>query len=109
VSLVASDGNYVRLHWRGHASMLERSLPSLEARLDPRRFFRANRQQIIQLDFVECRSAPASAVGCTRKFAVDRRWKSRVGRRGCSETASAPDRESLRPILLLPVMSAGHS
>jgi two-component system LytT family response regulator len=53
VCLLASDGNYIRVHWRGRAPMLARSLVSLEARLDPRHFFRANRHQIIHLDFVE--------------------------------------------------------
>ena len=32
--------------------MLGRALASLEQRLDPRRFFRANRRQIINLDFI---------------------------------------------------------
>jgi two-component system LytT family response regulator len=53
VPLLESDGNYVRVHWRGRSLMLARSLSSLEGRLDPRRFFRANRHQIIHLDFVE--------------------------------------------------------
>jgi two-component system LytT family response regulator len=53
VPLLESDGNYVRVHWRGGSPMLARSLSSLEGRLDPRRFFRANRHQIIHLDFVE--------------------------------------------------------
>jgi two-component system LytT family response regulator len=53
VPLLESDGNCVRVHWRGRSPMLARSLSSLEDRLDPRRFFRANRRQIIHLDFVE--------------------------------------------------------
>jgi len=53
VCLLASDGNYVRVHFSGRAPMLARSLVSLEPRLDPRRFFRTNRHQIIHLDFVE--------------------------------------------------------
>jgi two-component system LytT family response regulator len=53
VCLLSSEGNYVVVHWRGRTPMLARSLVTLEPRLDPRRFFRANRQQIIHLDFVE--------------------------------------------------------
>jgi two-component system, LytTR family, response regulator len=53
VSLLESEGNYVRLHWDGNRPLLSRSLLALEARLDPQRFFRANRQQILNLDFVQ--------------------------------------------------------
>jgi two-component system, LytTR family, response regulator len=53
VCLLAAEGNYVRVHTNGKAPMLARSLSSLEARLDPKRFFRANRHQIIHLDFVQ--------------------------------------------------------
>jgi two-component system LytT family response regulator len=53
VSLMLSEGNYVRLHWGKSRPLLARPLTSLEQRLDPARFFRANRQQIINLDFIE--------------------------------------------------------
>ena len=53
VSLMVSEGNYVRLHWGKARPLLARPLSSLEQRLDPGRFFRANRQQIINLDFIE--------------------------------------------------------
>jgi two-component system LytT family response regulator len=53
VRLFAADGNYVHVHWGARDLMLARSLATLEARLDARRFFRANRAQIIHLDFVE--------------------------------------------------------
>jgi two-component system LytT family response regulator len=33
--------------------LLGRPLASIERRLDPKRFFRANRQQVINLDFIE--------------------------------------------------------
>lgn len=52
VALLDSIGNYVRLHWGKNRPLLGRSLAALEARLDPKRFFRANRQQIFNLDFV---------------------------------------------------------
>lgn len=52
VSLFTSEGNYVRLHWAKERPLLARSLVSLEAKLDPKRFFRANRAQIVNLHFV---------------------------------------------------------
>jgi two-component system LytT family response regulator len=53
VKMIASEGNYVRLSWNKEHPLLGRPLASLEPRLDPKRFFRANRQQIINLDFIE--------------------------------------------------------
>ena len=53
VQLIESEGNYVRLCWGSQQPVLGRSLSSLEARLDPRRFFRANRQQLVNIDFIE--------------------------------------------------------
>ena len=52
VRLLTSEGNYVRLSWGTQKPLLGRALASLEQRLDPRRFFRANRRQIINLDFI---------------------------------------------------------
>jgi two-component system LytT family response regulator len=53
VHLISSEGNYVRLHWKQAKPLFNRSLVNLEQRLDPKLFFRANRQQIINLEFVE--------------------------------------------------------
>jgi len=53
VALFDAEGNYVRLHWGQARPLLGRSLGALEARLDPKRFFRANRHQILNLDFVQ--------------------------------------------------------
>ncbi len=53
VRLLTSEGNYVRLSWGTRRPLLARALASLEQRLDPARFFRANRSQIINLDFIE--------------------------------------------------------
>jgi two-component system LytT family response regulator len=53
VSLVSSEGNYVRLLWGRERPLLARSLLALEQKLDPRRFFRANRAQIVNLDFIQ--------------------------------------------------------
>jgi two-component system, LytTR family, response regulator len=53
VELLSAEGNYVRLHWGKARPLLNRSLIAVEQKLDPRRFFRANRQQIVNLDFIE--------------------------------------------------------
>jgi two-component system, LytTR family, response regulator len=53
VSVVSSEGNYVRLVWGKERPLLGRSLATLEQKLDPRRFFRVNRQQILNLGFVK--------------------------------------------------------
>jgi two-component system, LytTR family, response regulator len=41
------------LFWSKARPLLGRPLNSLEQRLDPKHFFRANRRQIINLDFIE--------------------------------------------------------
>ena len=53
VRLLTSEGNYVRLSWGTRKPLLGRPLSTLERRLDPAHFFRANRRQIINLDFIE--------------------------------------------------------
>jgi len=53
VRLLIADGNYVRLLWGKLQPLLGRPLTLLEQRLDPKHFFRANRSQIINLDFIE--------------------------------------------------------
>ncbi|NNC21573.1 response regulator transcription factor [Corallococcus exiguus] len=53
VPLFSSEGNYARLHLPDAEPLLARSLNHLEDRLDPARFFRASRQHLINLDFVE--------------------------------------------------------
>lgn len=53
VRLLSSEGNYVRLSWGKSQPLLGRALAALEQRLDPHRFFRANRRQIINLDFID--------------------------------------------------------
>jgi two-component system LytT family response regulator len=53
VSVFTADGNYVRLQWGKESPLLGRSLVALEEKLEPRRFFRANRRQIVNLDFIE--------------------------------------------------------
>jgi two-component system LytT family response regulator len=53
VRLLSSEGNYIRLSWGNANPLLGRALAALEQRLDPNRFFRANRRQIINLEFIE--------------------------------------------------------
>jgi two-component system, LytTR family, response regulator len=53
VSVFSAEGNYVRLLWGKERPMLGRSLASLEEKLDPKRFFRANRSQIVNLEFIQ--------------------------------------------------------
>jgi len=53
VMMFTSEGNYVRISWDKGRPLLGRPLSSLEPRLDPQRFFRANRRQIINLEFIE--------------------------------------------------------
>jgi two-component system LytT family response regulator len=52
VSLFSAEGNYVRMLWGQERPLLGRSLAALELKLDPQRFFRANRGQILNLDFI---------------------------------------------------------
>ncbi|MEP6885919.1 MAG: response regulator [Gammaproteobacteria bacterium] len=53
VRLLTSEGNYARLWWGNSQPLLGRALAAVELKLDPTRFFRANRRQIINLDFIE--------------------------------------------------------
>jgi two-component system, LytTR family, response regulator len=53
VRLLSSEGNNIRLSWGKTQPLLGRALAALEPRLDPTRFFRANRRQIINLGFIE--------------------------------------------------------
>jgi two-component system, LytTR family, response regulator len=53
VRLLTAENNYVRLWWGQLRPLLGRPLTTLEQRLDPKRFFRANRAQIINLEFIE--------------------------------------------------------
>lgn len=48
-----SVGNYARVHFNNDRPLIHRSLNALEDRLDPTSFFRANRQEIINLKFIE--------------------------------------------------------
>lgn len=53
VRLLSAESNYVRLWWGKMHPLIARPLSTIEQRLDPKRFFRANRSQIINLEFIE--------------------------------------------------------
>jgi two-component system LytT family response regulator len=53
IRLLESEGNYTRVHFDDAQPQLFRSLNAMEARLDPKVFFRANRRQMINLQWIE--------------------------------------------------------
>lgn len=53
IRLLESEGNYTRVHFDDAQPQLFRSLNAMEARLDPKEFFRANRRQMINLQWIE--------------------------------------------------------
>jgi two-component system LytT family response regulator len=52
IALFEGEGNYTRLYFGSNRPLIRSSLASLEARLDPAVFFRANRRQILNLRMV---------------------------------------------------------
>ena len=52
IKLFEINGSYTRIHFDGHRPLIPRTLQQLEGRLDPKVFFRANRQQIINLNWI---------------------------------------------------------
>ncbi|MBX7094881.1 MAG: response regulator [Flavobacteriales bacterium] len=52
VRMFESEGNYVRVYFNEYKPLVLKSLNSLEDRLDPKVFFRANRKFIINLKWV---------------------------------------------------------
>ncbi|RSK47052.1 LytR/AlgR family response regulator transcription factor [Hymenobacter rigui] len=53
IRLFEINGSYTQIYFEQHRPLIPRTLQHLEQRLDPRVFFRANRQQIINLKWVE--------------------------------------------------------
>ena len=53
IRLLESEGNYTRVHFEDAQPQLFRSLNAMEARLDPKTFFRANRRQMINLQWID--------------------------------------------------------
>jgi two-component system LytT family response regulator len=53
IKLFESEGNYVRIYFDNFKPLVLKSLNSLENKLDPRLFFRANRKYIINLQQIK--------------------------------------------------------
>ncbi len=53
IRLLESEGNYTRVHFDDAQPQLFRSLNAMESRLDGRTFFRANRRQMINLQWID--------------------------------------------------------
>jgi two-component system LytT family response regulator len=53
IRLLESEGNYTRVHFDDAQPQLFRSLNAMESRLDSKTFFRANRRQMINLQWIE--------------------------------------------------------
>lgn len=52
IRLMEIHGNYTRIYFEDNKPLILKSLNQLESRLDPQHFFRANRQQIINLKWI---------------------------------------------------------
>lgn len=53
ISLFEILDNYTRIYFKGQKPMIPKTLNYMESRLDPQVFFRANRQQIINLKWID--------------------------------------------------------
>jgi two-component system LytT family response regulator len=53
IALFEVEGNYARAYVASHRPLIRASLNALEAKLDPALFFRASRQHIVNLRFIE--------------------------------------------------------
>ncbi len=53
IRLIESNGNYAKIYFDKFQPLIHRTLNALDERLNPTMFFRANRQQIINLNYIE--------------------------------------------------------
>jgi two-component system LytT family response regulator len=53
IRLFESTGNYAKVHFESFQPLIHKTLNALDERLDPQNFFRANRQQIINLNYID--------------------------------------------------------
>ncbi len=53
IRLIESAGNYAKIHFDKHQPLIHKTLNALDERLSNTSFFRANRQQIVNLKYVE--------------------------------------------------------
>lgn len=82
IRLLEVDGNYVKLFFRDTKAMLNKSMNYVEEKLDPQIFFRANRQQIINLNFV---SSIETWIGDSLLIHLENGTKVEVSRRQARE------------------------
>ena len=52
IDWIEAEGNYVRVHFGKQSSLLRETLVKLESQLDPRKFTRIHRSQIVNIDHV---------------------------------------------------------
>jgi len=53
ISLFEVDGNYTKVFWENNKPMIYKSLNQIAEKLDDTKYFRANRQQIINLEHIK--------------------------------------------------------
>jgi two-component system LytT family response regulator len=53
IFLLESEGNYTRLFFAAERPLIRRSLSAIEQQLESHLFFRANRRQVVNLDWIE--------------------------------------------------------
>lgn len=53
IRMIESAGNYAKIHFDRFQPLIHKTLNALDERLSPTLFFRANRQQIINLQYIE--------------------------------------------------------
>jgi len=53
IRLIESNGNYAKIFFDKYQPLIHRTLNSLDERLSPKMFFRANRQQIVNLNYID--------------------------------------------------------
>lgn len=53
IKRIVSEGNYARIYFKDQQVLIHRSLNALSNKLDPHYFFRANRQELINIQYIE--------------------------------------------------------
>jgi two-component system LytT family response regulator len=53
IKRIVSEGNYARIYFKDQQALVHRSLNALASKLDPDYFFRANRQELINIQYIE--------------------------------------------------------
>lgn len=53
IKRIVSEGNYARIYFKDMQALVHRSLNALTTKLDPDFFFRANRQELINIQYIE--------------------------------------------------------